>query len=47
MHVRMGYFAALGFVGFLVFALLFGPQHSASAQDATASPTGESTWATA
>jgi hypothetical protein len=42
MHVRRGYFAALGFVGFLVFALLFGSgQHSASAQDAMASPTGD------
>ena len=41
MHVRRGYFAALGFVGFLVLALLFGSgQHSASAQDATASPDG-------
>ncbi len=48
MHVRRGYFAALGFVGFLVFALLFGSgQHSVSAQDAMASPTGDATWAIA
>jgi hypothetical protein len=41
MHVRRGYFAALGFVGFLVFALLLGfSQRSVLAQDAMATPSG-------
>ncbi len=41
MHARWRYFAALGFVGFLVFALLLGfGQRSVSAQDAMATPAG-------
>jgi hypothetical protein len=41
MHVRRGYFAALGFVGFLVFALLLGAvPRSVSAQDPMATPAG-------
>jgi Domain of unknown function (DUF4397) len=41
MQTRRGYAAALGFIRFLVFALLLGAaQPGASAQDATASPAG-------
>ena len=41
MHVRRRYFAALGFVGFLVFALLLGGvPRSVLAQEAMATPTG-------
>ena len=41
MQARMGHVAALGFIGCLVFALLFGvARHGVSAQGATASPTG-------
>ncbi|HEX2280602.1 MAG TPA: DUF4397 domain-containing protein, partial [Thermomicrobiales bacterium] len=41
MQVFRSYVAALGFVGFLVFALLLGfGQRSVSAQDAMATPAG-------
>ena len=40
MHAVRGHVAALGFVGFLVFALLLAVQPGVAAQDATASPMG-------
>jgi hypothetical protein len=40
MHAVRGHVTALGFVGFLVFALLLAVQPGVAAQDATASPMG-------